>query len=125
MLHGGQFSVARTDELAVSDALALHVVVAIGGPRANDVRTAVLEARRELIHGVAEVVAVAALVAQSEDRDLLTAEAGQIAVDESASQTRARSAVAGRPVSVVRRTHPTQCRCARCLRRCARSARRR
>ena len=62
------------------------MVVAVGRPRANDVGARALEARHQLVHGVAEVVTVAALVAQAEDGDLLALEvkAGEVAVDEPA-----------------------------------------
>merc|ERR1719486_627090 len=58
--------VAReANELVASDRLGLHVVVAVGRPRADDLSALRREAGLELIHGVAEVVAVARLVAQA------------------------------------------------------------
>merc|ERR1712195_311449 len=74
----------QANELGAVHGLGLHVVVAIGRPRANNVRARALEAGNQLVHGVAEVVAVAALVAQAEDGHLLALEvkAGEVAVDE-------------------------------------------
>merc|ERR1719384_488854 len=74
----------KANELVAHDRLALHVVVAVRAPRADDVGAALLEAGLQLVHGVAEVVAVAALVAQAEDGHLLALEvkALEVAVDE-------------------------------------------
>merc|ERR1719483_615786 len=74
----------QANELGAVHGLGLHVVVAIGRPRAHDVGTRALEARHQLVHGVAEVVTVATLVAQAKDSDLLALEvkAGEVAVDE-------------------------------------------
>ena len=60
----------QANELAAVNGLGLLVVVAIGRGRADNVRTLLLEGRGELIHRVAEVVAVASGVAEAEDRDL-------------------------------------------------------
>merc|ERR1712216_984195 len=60
------------------------MVVAIRRPRAHDRRALLLEARGELVHGVAVVVRVPGLVAHAEDRHLLPAqvEARKVAVQE-------------------------------------------
>ena len=78
----------RTNELVALNGLGLHVVVALGRPRADDLGALVGEAGLQLVHGVAEVVAVAALVAQAEDGHLLAleVEAGEVTVDEPARE---------------------------------------
>lgn len=87
-LRAVQARLRRTNELVALNGLGLHVVVAIGRPRADDVGALVGEAGLQLVHGVAEVVAVAALVAQAEDGHLLAleVEGGKVAVDEPARE---------------------------------------
>ena len=122
----------RTNELVALNGLRLHVLVALGRPRADDLGALVGEAGLQLVHGVAEVVSVAALVAQAEDGHLLAleVEAGEVTVDEPA---RERVRMSDRPTNGagklrqqgVARTRPTRCPSARSPRRCARWARQR
>ena len=131
-LRAAQARLRRTNELVALHGLGLHVVVALGRPRADDLGALVGEAGLQLVHGVAEVVAVAALVAQAEDGHLLAleVEAGQVAVDEPA---RERVRMSDRPTNGagklrqqgVARTRPTRCPSAPSPRRCARWARQR
>ena len=131
-LRAMQARLRRTNELVALNGLGLHVVVALGRPGADDLGALVGEAGLQLVHGVAEVVAVAALVAQAEDGHLLAleVEAGQVAVDEPA---RERVRMSDRPTNGagklrqqgVARTRPTRCPSARSPRRCARWARQR
>merc|ERR1711871_1513147 len=58
-------------ELAVADGLGVRVLVAVSRGRAHDGRALRREEVVELAHRVAEVVAVAGLVAEAEDGDLL------------------------------------------------------
>merc|ERR1719201_1905581 len=67
--------VAReADELAAVDRLGLLVLVALDVPRADNLGALRLEAAGQLLHRIAEVVAVAGLVAEAEDGDLLALE---------------------------------------------------
>merc|ERR1719428_806064 len=64
----------EADELAVAHRLGLDVVVVVGRRHADDGRALLREAVVQLARRVAEVVAVALLVADAEDRDLLARE---------------------------------------------------
>merc|ERR1719161_641456 len=73
-----------THEIVAADRLRLLMLVAASRPSADDRGALLLEARRKLVHGVAEVVRVARLVPHAEDRHLLTRQIkrGQVAVEE-------------------------------------------
>ena len=70
--------------IMAADRLRLLMLIAGGGPSAHDGSALLLEARSELVHGVAEVVRVARLVPHAKDRHLLSRQIkrGQVAVEE-------------------------------------------
>jgi hypothetical protein len=74
----------KADELAPVDGLGLLELVVVGADSADDLGPLGLEGGGQLVHGVAEVVAVAGRVSEAEDRHGLAGqvEASQVAVDE-------------------------------------------
>merc|ERR1719174_1235322 len=73
-----------TDEIVPADRLRIFVFVTGSRPSAHDRSALLLEARCELVHGVAVVVRVARLVTHAEDRHFLAAQIqpGQVTVQE-------------------------------------------
>lgn len=73
----------QADELAVSFRFRLGMVVAFGGREADNLSTLLFKTMLELIHGIAEIVRVARLVPEAEDRNFF---AGKIQRCERAVQ---------------------------------------
>merc|ERR1719313_686869 len=74
----------KANKLAIDNRLGLLVIVAISRDGADDFGSLGRKARRELLHGVAEVVAIAELVAKTKDRNLLAVHVHglEVAVEE-------------------------------------------